>query len=262
MHQLRLAIATRCFHQPLMASIQSAAELDVQGLQFDLRNELVAGKLSATGRRDLLHQIKEQGLSIAGAVFPLNYPLYEPAKIDVRIAAIRDAMKFAFSLRATTLCLRVGQIPADPASKERQLLVEALCDLARHANHIGTALAITPTNDSAEAMRTLLNEVKTGPIGVDFDPAHFVMTGRSVTESLRTLHELVIHVQLRDGCSGIEGSREEAVGQGNVDWIETLALLGEMDYRGWLTSIRTQGSDPGRDATRGIKFIRQILLGH
>ena len=262
MQQFRLAVATRCFIQPLVASLKSAADLGVKGLQFDLRKELRVNELTETGRRDFLHQIKEHGLSAASAVFPLNYPLYEPDKIDVRIAAIRDAMKFAYSIKANPLCIRVGRIPEEASSKDRRLLIEALNDLARHANHIGTALAITPTNDSAETLKSLVDEVKTGPIGIDFDPAHFAMTKRPVMDSLRALHGLVMHVQLRDGDAGIEGGQEEAVGQGNVDWIEVLALLGEMDYRGWLTSIRTQGSDPGYDMVRGIKFIRQILISH
>ena len=170
-------------------------------------------------------------------------------------------MRFAYSIKANTLCLRVGRIPEDPESKERKLLVEGLSDLAKHANHIGTALAITPSNDSAETLRTLLDEIKTGPIGIDFDPAHFAMTRRPVAESLRLLHNLVLHFQLRDGDAGIDGGQEEAVGQGNVDWIEVLATLGEMDYRGWLTSIRTQGSDPGYDVRQGLKFIQRILVG-
>ncbi len=261
MHQFRQAVATRCFSQPLRESIKSAAELNVAGIQFDVRTEVRSGELTDTGRRDLLHQIGEYGLKVAGAVFPLNHPLYEADKIDVRLAAIRDAMKFAYSLKAPTLCFRVGRIPEDPASKERLLLVEALCDLARYANHIGTLLAITPTNDSAETLKTLLDAVQTGPIGIDFDPAHFAMTGRPVVESLRTLHNLVMHVQLRDGIHGIDGGQEEPVGQGNVDWGEVMALLGEMDYRGWLTAIRSQGEDRTHDLSRGVKFIQRLLLG-
>ena len=261
MHQFRLAVATRCFNQPLVASFDSAAELNVAGLQFDIRNEIRANELTATGRRDFLHQIKEHGLTVAGAIFPLNYPLYEPDKIDVRVAAIRDALKFAYSIGANPLCFRVGKIPEKADSIERKLLVESLCDLARYGNHVGTLPTITPTNDSAETLRKLMNEVKTGPIGIDFDPAQFAMTGQPVSESLRTLHDLVFHVQLRDGVHGIEGGQESAVGQGNVDWVEVLALLGETDYRGWLTSIRNDGNDRARDISRGIKFIQRILLG-
>ena len=54
MYQFRLAVASRCFIQPLTPSIQSAAELNVRGLQLDVRNELRASELSSTGRRDLL----------------------------------------------------------------------------------------------------------------------------------------------------------------------------------------------------------------
>lgn len=261
MRQIQLAVATRCFLQPVIATLRSAADLKVAGLQFDIRNELRANDLTETGRRDFLHQIKEHGLSIASAVFPLNYPLYQQDKIDVRIAAIRDAMKFAYSIGANPLCIRVGKIPGDATSVERKLLIEALGDLSRYANHIGTLLAVTPTNDSAEELRTLLDEVKTGTVGIDFDPAQFAMSGRKVTESLRLLHDLVFHVQLRDGAHGIEGGQEAAVGDGNVDWVEILALLGEMDYRGWLTSIRNQGDDRARDMSRGIKFIQRILRG-
>ena len=261
MYPFRLACATRCFLQPIAESIRSAAELKVQGLQFDIRNELKASELTPTGCRDFLHRIDEHGLKVAGAVFPLNFPLYEPDRVDVRVAAIRDALKFAYAIGAPTLCIRVGQVPEDATSKTRELLVEVLCDLARHANHIGTALAISPTNDSATTLLSLMDEVKTGPIGIDFDPAQFVMTGRPVAESLRTLHNFVMHLQLRDGSSGIDGGQEEPVGQGNVDWVEILALLGETGYRGWMTSIRTQGMDRGLEMARGVKLVQRILVG-
>lgn len=261
MRLFRTAVATRCFAQPLITSIKSTAALDAKGVQFDVRTELRSTELTATGRRDLLHQISEFGLSVAGAVFPLNYPLYEESRIDARIVAIHDAMKFAYSLQASTLCLRVGKIPEEQSSKERQLLVEALNDLARYSNHIGTTLAITPTNDSAETLLALLSDIKSGPIGIDFDPAHFAMTGRPVTESLRTLHEFVVHVQLRDGDSGMRGGEERPVGHGNVDWIEVFALLGEMDYRGWLTAIRTEGNDRASDLRRGLALVKQLLTG-
>lgn len=261
MHQFRLALATYGLQQPINATFKSASEIGVSGLQFDLRHEVSVDQMTATGRRDLLHIVSEHGLTIASSVLPLNHPLYEPTRIDERVTAIRDAMKFAFSIHANTLCLRVGRIPEDSESKDRKLLTEVLCDLARYSNHIGTMLAITPTNDSAEAIVSLLNEVKTGPIGVDFDPAHFAMTGRPVADSLRQLHEWVRHVQLRDGIPGIDGGQEAAMGNGNVDWVEILALLGEMGYQGWLTAIRSQGNDRLRDVTRGIKMIKRILMG-
>jgi L-ribulose-5-phosphate 3-epimerase len=261
MHQFRLAVATRCFRQPLLDSLVSAARLGVEGVQFDLRNEVVAAQLSDTGQRQFLHRLSELNLTIAGAAYPLTRPLTEEHQIDERVSELRNALKFAYSLKAGTLCCKVGKIP-EAASKSRQLLVEVLNDLARYSNHIGTVLCITPTNDSCQDLLTLLGDVQAGPIGVDFDPAHFAMTGRSSTEALRALHAVALHVQLRDGFRGFDGGGQEAaVGSGAIDWTELLAQLGEIDYRGWLTAIRNQGDDRGGDVTRAVQQVRRLLLG-
>ena len=262
MHEFRLAVATRCFREPLMDSLKSAADLSVEGVQFDLRNEVIATDLTETGRRQFLHRVSELNLTICGASFPLSRPLTEESEIDRRVNELRDAMTFAYSLKAKTLCCKVGRIPEDRASKSRQLLVEVLNDLASHANRVGTVLCITPTNDSAEDLLALVEEVKSGPIGIDFDPAHFALTGRSNTEALRVLHAVTMHVQLRDGFKGFDGGGQEAaVGSGVVDWAELLAVLGEIDYRGWLTAVRNQGDDRANDIARAMKHVRRLLLG-
>ncbi|MEI8382623.1 MAG: sugar phosphate isomerase/epimerase [Planctomycetota bacterium] len=262
MHQFRLAVAVRCFRQPLMESLKSARNLNVDGVQFDLRNEIVAAELTETGRKQLLHRVSELGLTISGASFPLTRPLTDPMEIDRSVADLRDAMTFAYSLKAKTLCCKVGRIPEDRAGKPRLLLLEILNDLAAHSNRVGTVLCITPTNDSAEDLLALTSEVTAGPIGIDFDPAHFALTGRSSTEALRTLHAVTMHVQLRDGFRGFDGGGQEAVvGSGVIDWMELLAVMGEIDYRGWLTAVRNQGDDRANDIERAVKYTRKLLIG-
>ena len=262
MPQFQIAVATRCFRQPILDSLQSAAELGLTGVQFDLRNEVVAQGLSDTGRRQLLHRVSELNLSVAGASYPLSRPLTEEQEIDRRVADLRNALTFAYSLKARTLCCKVGKIPGEAQSAARQLLVEVLNDLAAHSNHVGTVLCVTPTDDSAGDLAALISDVRSGPIGIDFDPAHFALTGQSNADALRTLHASVMHVQLRDGFRGFDGGGQEAaVGSGVVDWPELLALLGEIDYRGWLTSIRNQGETRAEDVARAVKHVRQLLLG-
>jgi sugar phosphate isomerase/epimerase len=262
MHQFRLAVATRCFRQPLLDSLLSAARIGVEGVQFDLRNEVIADQLSETGRRQFLHRISELNLSVAGASYPLTRPLSEEHEIDRRVNELRDAMTFAYSLKATTLCCKVGKIPTDRTSKSRLLLTDVLNDLAAHANRVGTALCITPTDDPADELLALVSDVKTGPIGIDFDPGHFALTGRSNPDALRVLHAVTMHVQLRDGFRGFDGGGQESVvGQGVVDWAELLAVLSEIDYRGWLTAVRNQGDTRAADVTHAVKSIGRLLLG-
>ncbi|HTN00328.1 sugar phosphate isomerase/epimerase family protein [Planctellipticum variicoloris] len=262
MHPFRLSVATRCLQQPLRQSFQTVAGMGAQGIVLDVRQEVDASLLTETARRDLLHFVRELGLSVAGAVIPTRQPLNVEHELDRRILAIKGAMTAAWQLQARVLCFRAGTIPAEEDSPEYKLLLQVLQDLAAHANHVGVALALTPVNDSAESLRRLINQVQTGPLGIDFDPAQFAMTGRSVNESLRALHDLVWHVQLRDGLKDFAGGGDEVpVGQGVVDWIEVLALLSEADYRGWLTAVRTQGNDRAADLTRAIQHVGRVLLG-
>lgn len=262
MHRFRFAVAARCLKLPLREALPAASALGVQGVQFDVREELPPTALSETGRRDFLHLVSELGLSIASTTLPLRHPLYAPHELDRRVAAVRKAMEFTSQLRARTLCLRIGRIPTEADAPDRKLIRELLADLAAYGNHVGVALALTPVNDAAEPLRDLLAEIQTGPVGVDFDPAHCAMTGRSTTEWLRTVHPFVLHVQLRDGVRELDGAGVEcAVGSGAVDWVELLALLGEMDYAGWLTALRSQGQDPAGDVGRAIRYVNRLLLG-
>ena len=83
--------------------------------------------------------------------------------------------------------------------------------------------------------------------------------GHSVAANFRELHKHIVHVQARDGVRDLVGQGTEvAVGSGVVNWLELLALFHEADYRGWLTAIRTQGSNPGLDVTRAVQYLQEI----
>jgi len=262
MHRFRFAAATNCWRGPLTDTLRTVAALGVAGVQLDLLHELPATSLSETGRRDFLHLVRELGLQVGTTVVPLRHPLSVEQELDRRIDALRGAMTFAFQLRAGVVCFRCGRIPEDVHSAPAQLLREVLTDLARHANHVGVSLAVTPCGESPKHLAEFLASIQSGPLGVDFDPAQYAMQGQSATEALRELHRLVFHVQLRDGVRDLTGGGTETVlGQGAVDWIELLALLGEMDYAGWLTAVRTQGEDRAGDVTRALKSAQRLLLG-
>ncbi len=262
MQPVRWAVATRCWNRPLAETLRDVVDLDVTGLQLDLREELPPTALTESGRRDFLHRLKERGLQVASGWVPLRQPLYSQIELERRMAFLREAMSFAWQLKATTLCFRCGRIPDSFDQGEGQLLIELLSDLAAHGNHVGVTIALTPTSDTTEQLAEVLRRVKTGPIGIDFDPAHFAMSGQSTTEALRLLHASIAHVQLRDGVRELTGGgAETAIGQGAIDWAELLALLGEIDYRGWATAIRTQGPDKPGDIARGLSAVRRLLLG-
>jgi sugar phosphate isomerase/epimerase len=261
MHPLQLAIATRSLGLPLRTALRRAAECGATGVQFDVRDELQTAELTDTGLRQFHHSLRELGLEVASASFPMRRTLYDAVQLDARVAALRSAMDFTARLKCRVLTLRIGPLPGDKEGAEFKTLVEVLNDLSRHGNHVGVSLALAPGGESSSAWLDLLAGVKTGPIGIDFDPCSVVCAGRNVNTVFRDLHALVTHVQARDGVRDLDGTgAEEAVGRGQVDWIELVALLHEAGYHGWLTAIRNQGSDRRGDVARAIDVLRNIFV--
>lgn len=262
MHGPRIAVATTSFRQSIRAAIDSAARSGAQGVQFDARYELKPGELGETGRRQLLFELRERDLTVASLTFPLRTSLADPEQLDLRVAALRKGMEFASQLKANVLTCAAGRIPPEDATDECQQLHSVLSDLARYGNHIGVTLSITPAGDEAERLIALLNDIKEGPLGIDFDPAGCVMTRQDPGSTLRELHAVVSHIQIRDALGNVDGmGREVPVGRGEVDWDFILALVDEMNYRGWLTVRRTEGEDRLGDCTRAIAYLKNVSNG-
>lgn len=259
----RRAVACRCLPQPIRQAIRAAAEIGATGIQFDVRQELRPNELSESGRRQLRHDLEIEGLTISSLSFPTRRSLYAADQLDARISGLKQTLEFAFQLRVSTVVVRIGTIPPEKDSAERKQLVEVLNDLARHGNRVGATLAITPTRDSAADLNEILSQVTEGLVGINFDPAIFAMCGRNAVAAYRELHRQVLHITARDGLQDIDGSGQEvALGRGEADWPELIALLTEADYRGWITVDRTNSDDALRDAEHALSYLLNLTQGN
>ena len=260
MEPLRRAVACHCLPATIRQSIRHAVEMGATGIQFDVRHDLRQADLSDSGRRQLRHDLEIEGLSISSLSFPTRRSLYDPEQLDARLSGLKQAMEFAYQLRVPIVVARVGAIPSEKDSPEYKSLVEVLNDVARYANRVGSTLAITPTRDSAAELLGLIDQVKEGLVGINFDPAVFAMCGRNAIAAFRELHRHVLHITARDGVRDIDGSGQEVrLGRGDVDWPELLALLAEADYRGWVTVDRTNSDDATRDAERALAYLKNAV---
>lgn len=260
MNLLQLAVPTEVFRQPLRQSLLLVSRLQVAGVQFDIRNEVRSVEFGETACRQLRHHLDELRLKVASVTLPTRYPLCHPEQLDARLQAVREGMEFARRLGTGVLSMRLGPLPADASSPEYRRVVELLSDISAHGNRVGTTLALSTLGNSAAALRSLAEQISTGPLGFDFDPAGSIFAGRQPNEELRALHDLVSHLQIRDGLRTEEGAGvETAIGAGEVAWDEVLATLAEMDYRGWMTVRRGEGEDRIEDVTRGVSYVRNVL---
>jgi sugar phosphate isomerase/epimerase len=143
---------------------------------------------------------------------------------------------------------------------DRELFLSVLNDLASVGNRQGVMICLIPSGDSAAEVRAVISAVKTGPVTVDADLAAWVLHNLPPASQLRELHELIGHVEIRDAVRDFDGlGKEVPIGRGEIDWDEVAALLGEMDYSGWLNVTRTSGDDRPGDIARGVKFLRNLI---
>src|SRR5690606_22889951 len=224
MLRLRLAIATVRLKGSLRETIRLAEQTGASGLQFDARQQLKPGDFSQTARRQLLHNLAERNLQVASLTFALRRPLHDQEQLDARLDAIKQAMQFAWDLKSRVLVCRIGRIVEDADAPEAVRQREVLQDLARHGNRVGVTLAVTPSGGSPEMLRSVLESIDAGPLGIDFDPAERIMSHQPPVPSLQVLHDRVAHVTIRDALRDADGAgREMVVGRGEVAWEEVLA---------------------------------------
>lgn len=259
MQSLKFAVATAGFQQPLRTALRSAAATRATGIVFDARYELTPQELSESGRRQLNHLLQELGLKTAAVHFPLRRTLQDLHELDRRLAAIKEAMAFTFQMQARILTLRIGPPPEVADSPEALRLTQILEELASHGNHVGVQLAIIPAQQTAEQLLALIEGIKTGFVGVDFDPTAFLSSGEDPSQALRTLHARLLHFEVRDAFRQQTAQiREVPVGRGEVEWVEVIPTLLETEYTGWLTASRTDGSDRIGDCARAVEYLQQI----
>lgn len=259
--QLRYSLATSSLKLPLRSALKVAARVPgVQAVRIDARTELRPAEMSETGKRELLHFLKEHGLQLSSLSFSTRHAFYEETNLDRRIAATREAMDLAAVLKVPYLSVRVGRIPTEEEPRAWQMLSEVMNDLARHGNHIGVTLAIVPGTEPTERVNQFLEEVRTGPMAIDFDPARQLVEGESISTRLRGLHRYVREFTARDAVRDFSGGSEEtSLGRGEVVWDELLATLVEMDYRGWVTLQRGNAENPQQELERAARYLQNIL---
>jgi L-ribulose-5-phosphate 3-epimerase len=50
-----------------------------------------------------------------------------------------------------------------------------------------------------------------------------------------------------------------ALGNGDIDWLQMLGHFEAIEFRGWLTVKREDGSNRLADVANGVQFLRRLI---
>jgi sugar phosphate isomerase/epimerase len=190
----------------------------------------------------------------------------DPATRGDRLERLRWALERTVQLGLTDLMLHAGFLPGrdDP---ERPAMLATLAQAAQLADEKGVTLAFETGQETAELLRSTLDELRAPNLKVNFDPANMLLY--DMGDPIRAVEILgpdirSVHVKdaRRPAVPGRWGE-EVPLGQGEVDIRRFIQTLKRVGYTGPLVVEREVGDRAGRlrDVAHGLAFLRECLEG-
>jgi L-ribulose-5-phosphate 3-epimerase len=181
-----------------------------------------------------------------------------------RLDRLRWGVERTVALGLTDLTLHAGFLPevGDPG---RSAMLDTLAKAGRIAQEKGVTLAFETGQESAELLRTTLDDLKAPNLKVNFDPANMLLY--DMGDPIRAVEILgpdiqSVHVKdaNRPTTRGAWGE-EVPLGAGQVNIREFLRALDRIGYDGPLMVEREVGDQAGRfrDIRHGLDVIRECL---
>jgi L-ribulose-5-phosphate 3-epimerase len=185
----------------------------------------------------------------------------DPATRAERLERLGWALERTRALGLSDLTLHAGFIP-EPHDPGRKAMLETLARAGRLAADAGVTLAFETGQETADLLRTTLDELKATNLKVNFDPANMLLYGMG--DPIRAVEILgpdirSVHVKdaRRTKVPG-EWGQEVPLGEGEVNIPQFLRALERVGYAGPLIVEREVGDQAGRlrDVALGLDRLR------
>ncbi|HEX4591909.1 MAG TPA: sugar phosphate isomerase/epimerase family protein [Gemmataceae bacterium] len=258
---MKLGVTLESLGLPFRRGLAEVRRLGLAGIQVDAVGELSPDRLTDTGKRELRHLLRSNGLELTALGCPLRHGLDEPENLQPRIDRVRQVMSLSFELGARITIVQAGRI-SDAADDPRMpFLRESLLALGQHGDRTGATLALETGLESGESLKTFFDTLDTGGLGVNYDPANLLMNGFDPVENLAPLKDRIVHTHAKDARRArvSRAAMEAPLGGGDIDWMQYLGTLGALEYRGWVVIERETGTDRIADVAAGVAFLRRLV---
>lgn len=264
-------------------NVLAAKEAGAEGIQIYGCSKTFAPEiLDAGARRAFREFLETQELTLSALCGDIGN-FMDPAKNPERIARFKTIVDLAQDLGTNVVTSHIGVV--DASAQIRAALLDACRELAQYAASKNITVAIETGPETADVLRTFLDDLATPGIGVNLDPANLVMVCRDdPVAAVGKLAPYIVHTHAKDGrnlhrCDprvvygafdagaypDIEKDLgapfvELPLGEGDVAWQPYLKALDAIGYRGFLTIEREEGDDRIGDITRGVRFLRALEI--
>ncbi len=181
-----------------------------------------------------------------------------------RIQEIKKGADFAAVAGIKNIILHAGYTPELPFTREYTSYVPAVRELAEYLKGNGQNLLFETGDETPFTLWRLIEDVGTGNVGVNLDPANLVIDGRgNPIDALDLIGKYVMDVHAKDGTfpeSGYVCGKETPIGQGKVNFPEFIAKLKEVGYDGPMTIEREiTGEQQTKDILAAKVYLEKLI---
>ena len=177
-----------------------------------------------------------------------------------RLDELKAGSDFAEKIGVTDVITHVGYIPEVPSTSEYQGLIVALKDLANYMKKKGQYFLFETGQETPTTLRRTIDDVGTGNLGVNLDPANLIIYGKgNPVDALDLIGPFVRNVHGKDAVypvDGRHGGKEKRLGDGKVNYPAFIARLKEFGYDGCITIEREIS---GEEQDRDIAYAKELL---
>jgi len=260
MLQVKVGLQLSSLKMPFRRAIQVASDLGAEAVEIDARGELKPQELSRTATRQIRKLLDNYNLTVSAVSFRTRRGYNVASDLEARIEATQEAMRLAFELGSRVVVNAIGRVPAEPQGTEWELLLQALSELGKASQKTGAMLAADTGSESGTDLARLLAALPTGSIGVNFNPGRLIVNGFSAQDAVKALGTSILHIHAQDGVRDLSQGRglEVPLGQGSAEFPELLARLEEFQYRGYLTIVCEQATNPAFEIGQAMQYLRSL----
>ncbi|MFC1451882.1 sugar phosphate isomerase/epimerase family protein [Verrucomicrobiota bacterium] len=195
---------------------------------------------------------------------PLTLGLVPPEYRDIRIEALVKGADFAHSAGIPAIATHLGFIPENPGDPVFGEMVDAVRGIAERLKGMGMEFWFETGQETPVAMLRLIEEVGTGNLGVNLDPANLILYGKaSPVDSLDVFGRHVRGVHAKDGLYPTDPMKlgaEVKVGEGRVRFPELVRRLRDEGFDGaYIIEREISGEQQNRDIAETVAYLRSLL---
>jgi len=223
-------------HTVEQAAANGYAALEVRLLD----GQIIPSDLSAERRRQIKAVLKQHGVSLIGLGLSTRFSSPDAAERQANLEELRRYVELANALEAPMVRTFGGNV-AEGQSLDQTIdwVAQGLLGAVATAEAQGVTVVLE-THDAfcrgAEVARVLA-QVDSPYVAAVWDIHHPYRMGESIEETWQLIGSRVKHVHIKDGIKRADGSWQLVLlGQGELPCRETIRLLHENGYRGYLSA--------------------------